>query len=384
MYLDVALRTALQINPDSQPFSVKITGGPDGDVAGNLIRILFRDYGDNCRVVGVADGFGVAEDPSGLDREELLRLVRESLSIAEFDKSKLSSGGIVMSAATEEGAARRNSMHFRVPADIFVPAGGRPNSINNDNWQAFLLPDGRPSSPLIVEGANIFLTPQARQNLFEKAGVAIVKDSSANKCGVITSSCEVACSMLLSKAEFMAIKPQLVADVLAKLRHLARLEGELLFREYRNYPGALPQFSERISFAIAKCTDAITDALAEVNVEDPLFQELLPLIRENLPAKLAEVAGDRIVDRLPVQYMRNAIASTLASKLVYQEGIHLIETQPDEKIAERAFLYFRADQKMRGLAEEVQKLNEPALQEHKPLIVDILKRGGARTSLSIF
>jgi len=384
VYLDVALRTALGINPDTHPFTIKITGGPDGDVAGNLIRILYRDYGDNCKVVGVADGFGVAEDPNGLDRQELMRLVEGSLSIAEFNHSKLSSAGIAMRADNDEGAARRNTMHFRVPADIFVPAGGRPNSINNDNWQQFLLPDGRPSSPLIVEGANIFTTPGARKNLFEKAAVAIVKDSSANKCGVITSSCEVACSMLLSKAEFMAIKPQLVADVLEKLRYLARLEGELLFREYRNYPGALPHFSERISFAIAKVTDAITDALAEVNVEDPLFQELLPLIKENLPKKLAEVAGDRITERLPVQYMRNAIASTLASKLVYQEGIHLIETQPTEKIAERAFLYFRADQKMRHLAEEVQKLSEPGLQEHKPLIVDILKRGGARTSLSIF
>lgn len=51
-----------------------------------MYRILFRDYGDNCRVVGIADGFGVAEDPKGLDREELLRLVHESLPITSFKK----------------------------------------------------------------------------------------------------------------------------------------------------------------------------------------------------------------------------------------------------------------------------------------------------------
>ena len=170
--------------------------------------------------------------------------------------------------------------------------------------------------------------------------------------------------------------------MLEKLRHLARLEGELLFREYRNYPGALPHFSERISFAIGKVTDAITDALADVQPGDALFQELLPLIKENLPAKLAEVAGDRIESRLPVQYMRNAIASTLASKLVYQEGIHLVETQPAEKIAERAFMYFRADQRMRALAADVEK--QSGLGENKPLIVDIIKRGGARATLDIF
>jgi hypothetical protein len=49
-------------------------------------RILFRDYGANCKVVGIADGFGVAEDPNGLDREELLRLVKESLPITSFKK----------------------------------------------------------------------------------------------------------------------------------------------------------------------------------------------------------------------------------------------------------------------------------------------------------
>jgi len=38
-------------------------------------------------------------------------------------------------------------------------------------------------------------------------------------------------------------------------------------------------------------TDAITDALADVQPEDALFKELLPLIRDNLPKKLADVAG---------------------------------------------------------------------------------------------
>jgi len=57
VYVDVALRRSLHIDPHSDAFSVKITGGPDGDVAGNLIRILFREYGSNCKIVGIADGF---------------------------------------------------------------------------------------------------------------------------------------------------------------------------------------------------------------------------------------------------------------------------------------------------------------------------------------
>merc|ERR1719201_447901 len=107
--------------------------------------------------------------------------------------------------------------------------------MHEGNWANFLDENGVPSSPLIVEGANIFITAEARRLLHEKAGVSIVKDSSANKCGVITSSYEICASMLLSEEEFLAIKTELVEDVLARLRELAKLEAELLFREYANY-----------------------------------------------------------------------------------------------------------------------------------------------------
>jgi len=61
---------------------VKLTGGPDGDVAGNMIKILHREYGARVRVVGVADGTGCAEDPDGLPMEDLMRCVVASVPIA--------------------------------------------------------------------------------------------------------------------------------------------------------------------------------------------------------------------------------------------------------------------------------------------------------------
>ena len=329
-------------------------------------------------------GFGVAEDPEGLDPTELMRLVDNSLDISHFNPAKLSKKGVALPVTTEEGLSRRNTMHNRVKADAFVPAGGRPNTINGDNWRNFLNEKNEPTSKLIVEGANIFITPEARTGLFEVGGVAIVKDSSANKCGVVTSSCEVAGSMLMSKEEFMKNKPEIVADVLVKLRQLARLEGELMFREYNNYPGALPSFSERISNAIAIVTDAVTDRLANVQPTDPLFKELVPLIREGLPKKMLDVAGDRISANFPVQYQRNAIASALASKLVYKEGVHLVEQQPVEKIADRAFQYYRQEIKIQKLIGDIQANNGPVSADNKAVIVDILKKGGARASLDIF
>ena len=290
VYLETALKATLGLDPRKQPFTVKITGGPDGDVAGNLIKILFREFPSTCSILAVSDGTGVCEDPQGLDAEELLRLVAASAPIVNFNPSKLGKQGVCLSIETDEGLSRRNSMVFRIKADAFVPAGGRPNTINVDNWRQFLDDKGVPTSPLIVEGANLFITPEARESLFSQAQVAIVKDSSANKCGVITSSCEVAASMLLSTEEFLSHKDALVNDVLVRLRHLARLEAELLFREYKNYPGALPHFSERISNAINVATDALTERLSTVSPGDDLWSELLPLVKENLPQKLQEVA----------------------------------------------------------------------------------------------
>lgn len=380
VFLDVALKRSLGIDPKTDPFTIKITGGPDGDVAGNLMKILIREYGDNCKVVGIADGFGVAEDPNGLNSQELLRLVVEGVPITAFDTSKLGSEGIMMKADTEEGITRRNSMYYRVKADAFVPAGGRPNTMNGENWHRFIDEEtGKSSAPLIVEGANIFTTPEARLALFEKAEVAIVKDSSANKCGVITSSCEIAASMLLTKEEFIENKAELVEDVLHLLRERARLEGELLFRSYSNYPGNLPHFSERISFAIGKVTDAVTDALQDVDANDPLFKELLPLIAEGLPKKLVELADDRITTHFPLQYQKNAMASTLASKLVYHEGIHLVESQPEDRIAERAMMYYRAEQEMKQLVSTLEASGGSNSQA-----VDLIKKGGTRSLLGFF
>ena len=79
VFLEVALRKALGIDPTKDSFTVKMTGGPDGDVAGNEIKILIREYGDNVKIVGIADHSGCAEDPEGLDHDELLRLVKQQL-----------------------------------------------------------------------------------------------------------------------------------------------------------------------------------------------------------------------------------------------------------------------------------------------------------------
>jgi glutamate dehydrogenase len=384
VFLDVALRNN-GINPKEQPFTIKITGGPDGDVGGNLLRILFRDYGDNVKVVGIADGSGCAEDPTGISHSELLRLFKAGAPIGELDRRSLSKEGKMYSADTEEGAQMRNTMHNRVKSDVFVPAGGRPNTMHAGNWKAFLdTQTGAPSSPLIVEGANIFLTPDARSNLHEHAKVSIVKDSSANKCGVITSSYEICASMLLEESEFLEIKEELVQDVLVRLRELARLEAELMFREYNNYPGALPAFSERISQAINRAKSAIWDKLDGMQRGDSTYNELLPLFsKEHLPKKLSEVAGDRVNQRIPVDYLRNAFASSLASKLLYKEGINFLEAQPKERLMELAMRYYREEKRVHQLLQELQAVKDLP-EAAKQQAIELLAQGGVRSALGVY
>ena len=85
-------------------------------LSGNELKILYREYGENAKVVGIADGTGCAEDPNGLNWEELLRLVHNNLPIDQFDPLKLGDGGVVHKVDTESGVKARNNMHNRVQA----------------------------------------------------------------------------------------------------------------------------------------------------------------------------------------------------------------------------------------------------------------------------
>uniref|UniRef100_M4BDQ0 Glutamate/phenylalanine/leucine/valine/L-tryptophan dehydrogenase C-terminal domain-containing protein n=1 Tax=Hyaloperonospora arabidopsidis (strain Emoy2) TaxID=559515 RepID=M4BDQ0_HYAAE len=376
VFADVALRSQ-NIDPTKQPFTVKITGGTDGDVAGNVIKILHREYGTNLRVVGICDGTGVIEDPQGLDMDELLRLVDESLPLSSFDESKVSpSTGVKHDISTPSGIRARNSMHNRVKSDLFIPAGGRPNTINENNWQDYLDADGKPSSSLIVEGANLFITPEARQLLFDHAGVVIVKDSSANKCGVVCSSYEIVASMLLETDEFLAVKDELVVEVVDKLRALARVEAQLLFREYKKDPSsALPPASERISRAITRVHDAVLAYFDEVCDEDQ--QILFTLIDEHLPSKLRELALHRVHQNVPLAYIRSIVASSLASKIVYREGLQFTEALPEGNLGNMALQYLKQEKKVQRLVQDVRASQLP----NKEDIADLIARGGVRAGI---
>jgi glutamate dehydrogenase len=376
VFLEVALR-AIGIDPRRQAFTLKLTGGPDGDVAGNQIKIAIREFGERVKIVGIADGLGCAEDPRGLDPRELLRLVGENRPIVAFDRARLSPEGRLASAADPEGARLRNDLHNRVVSDVFVPAGGRPETINGANWMRFVQADGRPASRLIVEGANLFLTEEARRKLFD-AGVVVIKDSSANKGGVICSSYEVLACLLLSESELLGVKPLFVEQVLERLRRAARLEAELLFEAHRHRP-ATPHFE--ISILLSLEINRVAGALMArfPNLE----RDHVSLVRETvlayLPPVLADAAGERVWSRLPPSYLAQLVCTSIAAGLVYREGLDYFRDVADWRLADLALAYVVRDRTNRELVAEV----EGSGLARAPEIARLLQIGGTRAALKL-
>jgi glutamate dehydrogenase len=326
------------------PFSVKFTGGPNGDVAGNALRIML----ERCplaRINLIIDGTAALVDPAGADHGELRRIVL-ARDLDAFDPDRLHPGGFMLFRSgrrteglremyrkvlrTADGVVEEwisldeffreySQLVFTVPADLFIPAGGRPETIDRSTWQQFLLADGKPSARVIVEGANSFITPEARVQL-QKNGAVIMRDASANKCGVISSSYEIIANLLLSEREFLENKERYVADVLEILAKRAGDEARLILRRRRE-PGCTLLYTE-ISDAISQEINALYARLfaffqghSELCLQ-PLFRRA---ILNHLPRLLRDTpAYRRRIGKLPAKYIYAILAAEIASSMVYQ------------------------------------------------------------------
>jgi glutamate dehydrogenase len=324
-------------------FSVKITGGPNGDVAGNAMRILLERC-PKVEICLILDGTAALVDPQGADHGELRRIVLQQ-DLDGFDPARLHPGGCMLfrSGCRREGlkelyrkVTRTDSelmeewisldefsrefgeLPFTVPADLFIPAGGRPETIDRDNWQNFLLPDGSPSARAIVEGANSFITPAARVELQQK-GIILMRDASANKCGVISSSYEIIANLLLSEEEFLEQKESYVADVLAILEKRAGDEARLILRRRREQPGLLcTEISDAISSEINGHYARLFryfQGHPELSLQNPFRRVILA----HLPRIIRETPRfQRRLARLPVKYRSAILAAEIGSSLVYR------------------------------------------------------------------
>ena len=374
VFLQEALR-ARGIDPYKQKFTVKITGGTNGDVAGNLIRIMIRDYGSNVQILGIADGTGSVEDPEGLNHQELLRLQKEDLPLQSYNKTLLSSQGYYADISTAEGFNQRNTLHNRLITDVFVPAGGRPKTINSRNVRLFFTESGVPSSKIIVEGANLFLTDNARKEL-AAAGVLIFKDSSANKCGVICSSYEILAGMLLDPEQFIQIKDVYVPQVIQKLRELAAAEARVLLRGLREFPElSMTELSIKLSRAINQTAAVLTKYL---NPQSFNLQTVKELLAVHIPDVLLQKLPDLQKQLNPI-YLQKLLATIAARKIIYSEGINSFSNLNEEVLIETVTKYLDYEKDISELLNSLDSLT--ASQKNR--ISELLKNGGAGLALKM-
>ncbi|MBA3957395.1 MAG: NAD-glutamate dehydrogenase [Parachlamydiaceae bacterium] len=347
VYVDAVLRY-LNIDPTRDTFTVKMSGGPDGDVAGNEIRNLHRFYPNTAKLIALTDVSGTIFEPQGLDLQVLVQLFLQERSIRFYPPQKLTEGGFLVDKFTkrhqttlvqqtlcwrkqngklEQDWLTGNEMHHllrhnvhRTSADIFIPAGGRPRTLNETNYEEFLDATGKPTAKAIVEGANLYVSPKARREL-EKRGALIIKDSSANKTGVICSSFEVLCGLTLGDERFLEYKPALVEEILERLRECAANEADLLLRTRRETEESLTEISDQISQRINLFTDQLLEYLEHVDLVDSSKDFLTHSFFNYCLSTLSQQFRNELMQEIPDSHKKAIIACHIAAKLVYERGL---------------------------------------------------------------
>ncbi|MCK5913575.1 MAG: NAD-glutamate dehydrogenase, partial [Desulfuromusa sp.] len=175
------------IDMHKDPFTVKLTGGPNGDVAGNAMQMMLEQC-PQVEICLIVDGTGALYDPQGADRQALSEIVLKE-DLEAFNPQALHPGGYMLYrnqtrqdglrklfkkvVCTESGLDEQwvtndefyreyNRLIFTVKTDLFIPAGGRPETLDSNNCGRFFDEEGNPQAKIIVEGANSFITPDAR------------------------------------------------------------------------------------------------------------------------------------------------------------------------------------------------------------------------------
>ena len=334
----------LGIDMHKDEFSVKFTGGPNGDVAGNGMRLLLERC-PKVKIKLIIDGSGALYDPDGLDHDALKKVILQS-DLDAYDTSSLNVGGFLLyrnktrqdgikvlykktqmeeSGINDEWVSNDkfyktfNSLAFEVETDLFIPAGGRPETIDIDNVDKYFTHSGDASSKCIVEGANSYITPAARAEL-QRRGVVIIRDASANKCGVISSSYEIIANLLMNDEEFLSNKDQYVKEVIEILNQMSEREALLILKRYSDCSGQITytDISNDISREINDHYAKIFNFF-QLNPELVDKAEYLNAMLLHMPHTIGANSEfkDRVTD-MPEKVKCAILASKLASAIVYE------------------------------------------------------------------
>jgi glutamate dehydrogenase len=325
-----------------------MTGGPDGDLGANQIQ-SYRG-----RICLVVDSGAVLFDPDGLNREALLRLAvsrhtQPRQNAAAFPVSLLGPRGFLVrrtdrdvtlpdGTRIEDGAffhshvlTAPESQAFLGQATLraFVPCGGLKDTINYANVRAFL--GNVPSLRLIVEGANVFFDDPARELIARESGILQIKDSTANKGGVTSSSlAEVLTAFLLGEdTERLLVdnsqnRFRLVRELLGIIASNARAETEMLLDLHAADP-AVPLYRRSVETSewLLAFQDRLRQMLAQILADEGLVRRVLLAY---VPPVLTELLGaDAIRARLSLPELRAyrdaIISKKLAALALYRHAV---------------------------------------------------------------
>jgi len=347
IYMEEVLKF-MNIDPFAEKFTLKMSGGPDGDVAGNQIINLAHKYPNTAKILALTDGTGTIYDPRGLDLPSLVALFHEVKGISHYPVNRLNEGGFLVDLHTirnptpfvqrtlclrKEGEKvvedwlsssdmnylYRHFMH-KVKTDLFIPAGGRPKTLNLHNFTDFLDEDEIPTSRAIIEGANLYFDWEARREL-EKLGVLIIKDSSANKAGVICSSFEAFSGLAIKDETFIEMKNQLTEEIIEAVGKLAYEEAQLLLSTFKETGDFLTDISDKISAKINKYTYELLDYLEERQLPSDPEHPLIQIFLSFCPPTLRTLYREEVLKNIPDQHKKAVIACHLGSQLIYSRGL---------------------------------------------------------------
>ncbi|MBU1564969.1 MAG: NAD-glutamate dehydrogenase [Proteobacteria bacterium] len=330
-----------------EELNLMITGGPDGDLGANQIQCY---KGKICLII---DGGSVLFDPQGLDKEELMKLafMRNSqprVNSLGFPTEKLSSqgfrvpiqaGNVTLPDGTvvQDGALFHRNFLYN-PANrkyireagirAFIPCGGFKDTIHHGNVRQFL--DLFKELQFIVEGANVFFDDGARRHIATHSNIKQIKDTTANKGGVFSSSiAEVLTAFLLQDGYEDKLQNNpvtrwaLIKDIIGLVDRYARLETGLLLRLYDADPAQqLFVLSEVTSEQIFALQDLLEGRLAEILAVPGLVWKIM---EHYIPAVLREKLGETsimaILNAEQLQPYRDAIITKkMASMAFYRFG----------------------------------------------------------------
>ncbi len=344
-----AFRTLIEhYGAKEEDLNLMITGGPDGDLGANEIQCY---KGKICLII---DGGSILFDPEGLDKKELMKIafMRHTSPRANslaYPKEKLSKNGFMVplrakditlpdGTYVEDGAIFHKSFltngenrKFIEQANIeaFIPCGGFKDTINHGNVHDFL--DNFKELKFIVEGANVFFDDAARRHIATASKIKEIKDSTANKGGVFSSSiAEVLTAFLFNDdyetklLEDKSTRWGLIRDIIELVAKYSRLETGMLIKIHESdLSKPLFGLSEETSEQIFTL-----QAIFEKNISTLLKNEELiwQIMEHYIPSMLIAKLGRENIMTLfgtpeMVAYRDTIITKKLASLAFYKYGL---------------------------------------------------------------